>query len=99
VSACEECWQAASLDVLMRGGSIVDHYHRRLDEVKHADQHSAPFAVELPTTPAEVHLDDDGRIVLAKQPHTVCPLCGAEDVYADLYRWVCRSCGRGQGAP
>ena len=32
MSACEICWQRASMDVLLRGGSVVDRYRARVAE-------------------------------------------------------------------
>ena len=34
-------------------------------------------------------------VVLAAQADTVCPMCGAETVEADLHDWRCTSCGAG----
>lgn len=31
MSACEECWADAQRDVMFLGGSVVDHYRRRIE--------------------------------------------------------------------
>ena len=32
MAACEQCWERANQDVLLRGGSVVDRYQQRLRE-------------------------------------------------------------------
>lgn len=35
MAACEVCWERAQFDVMVRGGSVVDHYRRRTKEDGH----------------------------------------------------------------
>ena len=37
MSACEKCWTEASFDARLKGGSVVDHYHRLL--IENDDKH------------------------------------------------------------
>jgi hypothetical protein len=32
MAACERCWADARTDAMLRGGDVVDHYHRLLRE-------------------------------------------------------------------
>lgn len=33
MTVCETCWADAQRDVMLLGGSVVDHYHRRIDGI------------------------------------------------------------------
>lgn len=49
MAACETCWSRASQDALLRGGSIVDHYRRRLAEQDEHPDHEPTTATSTTT--------------------------------------------------
>ena len=57
MSACEICWGRAQQDALLLGGSVVDHYKRRLDEID-ADPGS-PHSQMLNSDEAHADWDQD----------------------------------------
>ena len=54
MAVCETCWAEAQRDVMLLGGSVVDHYHRRIAESGSMPDHALPPAeVRSTNTPNE----------------------------------------------
>lgn len=47
MTACEQCWADASRDAQLLGGSVVDHYHRRIEEAGAVPDHALPTQREI----------------------------------------------------